>query len=130
MDLQHRNLRPLSLKKPLSHGERHFILPRLSRPVPGHLVAPDRISESGSPQPSATRTDLRPALPDPLVRHLIRTLNKQPMTIAELQDSEHAMPVQIYGTIQRARIAGLIVKAIPTKPTTFRFDIPNESTQP
>jgi len=52
------------------------------------------------------------------------------MTIAELQDSEHAMPVQIYGTIQRARIAGLIVKAIPTKPTTFRFDIPNESTQP
>jgi hypothetical protein len=46
------------------------------------------------------------------------------MTIPELMESEHAMPVQIYNAIQRARSIGLVIRAEPTKPTTFRFDLP------
>jgi len=61
-------------------------------------------------------------MPDPRTQRLIRKLDKAPMTIAQLTESERLTEAAVYSTIQGARAMGFVITARPGAPTTFHFN--------
>jgi hypothetical protein len=122
MAIDKKPMRPLSLGRTVHNSRPDIDLHPVSGRGPSRVMAPDRVGTRQSDQLDATRERVQPALPDAVVRHLIRTLAKGPKTIPELAASENATPEQVYQAIRRARMAGLTISAVKTQPTTFRFD--------
>jgi len=120
MVIRQRDVRTLSLGRPVLSSRQDRPVSPVPDPVPENPVAPDRT-------PAGTDSNVYPArndVPDARTKHIIQTLFRKPHTIQELTVSERLTPNAVMNAIQSARGQGFAIKAIPGPPVTFKFEPP------